>query len=53
MNNVLITNLNRANIQRIKNTLNAKFHIIDLRLYVYYLDIIVIRDRANRTIRLE
>ena len=53
MNNVLITNLNRANIQRIKNILNAKFHITDLELCVYYLDIIVTRNRANRIIRLE
>ena len=53
MNNILIINLNRADIQRIKNTLNAKFYIIDLELYAYYLDIIVTRNRVNRIIYLE
>ena len=53
VDNVLITNFNRADIQRIKDALNVKFYIIDLRPYAYYLGITVIRDRTNRTIRLE
>ena len=53
VNDVLITKSNRANIQRIKKVLNTKFYIIDLRSCVYYLEIIVIRDRVNRIIRLK
>ena len=53
MNDVLITGPNRADIQRIKKALNAKFHMIDLRSCVYYLGITVTRDRANRIIRLK
>ena len=52
VDNVLIIDFNRVDIQRIKDTLNVKFHIIDLRFYAYYLEITVIRDRINRTIRL-
>ena len=53
VDNVLITNSNRVDIQRIKDTLNVKFYVIDLRFYAYYLEITIIRDRTNRTIRLE
>ena len=52
VDNVLITNSNRADIQRIKDTLNVKFYMIDLRFYAYYLEMTVTRDRTNRTIRL-
>ena len=52
IDDVLITGPNRTNIQRIKDALNAKFHIINLELYVYYLGIIVTRDRVNQIIRL-
>ena len=52
VDDVLITNSNRTDIQRIKDTLNVKFYITDLELYAYYLEITVIRDRINRTIRL-
>ena len=53
VNDVLITSFNRNNIQRIKKTLNAKFYIINLRSYAYYLRITITRDRINRIIRLE
>ena len=53
IDNVLITNSNRADIQRIKDALNVKFYIIDLRPYAYYLEMTVTRDRTNRTIRLK
>ena len=53
VDDVLITNFNRVDIQRIKDALNVKFHMIDLRLYAYYLEMTIIRDRTNRTIRLE
>ena len=52
VDDVLIINSNRTDIQRIKDTLNVKFYITDLELYAYYLEITVIRDRINRTIRL-
>ena len=53
VNNILIINLFRPEIQRIKNILNIKFKISDLGLYSYYLSIIVIHDRVNRILRLE
>ena len=52
MNNVLIIDLFRANIQRVKNALYIKFKISDLDFYAYYLDIIISRDRVDRTLRL-
>ena len=52
INNILITNLSRLEIQRVKNTLNIKFKISNLGLYSYYLDITIIRNRVNRTLRL-
>ena len=53
VNDVLIIKFNRIDIQRIKKALNAKFYIINLKSYVYYLKIIIIRDRVNRIIRLK
>ena len=53
VDDILITNSNRTDIQRIKDALNVKFYMIDLRLYAYYLEMTVTRDRTNRTIRLE
>ena len=53
VNDVLIIDLFKTNIQRIKNALYAKFKINDLDSCAYYLDIIVFRDRVNRTLRLK
>ena len=53
MNDVFIIDFFKINIQRIKNTLYAKFKMSDLGFYAYYLDIIVFRDRVNRTFRLK
>ena len=35
----------------IKNKLYKKFKIIDLNLYIYYLDITIIRNYINRILR--
>ena len=53
MNNILIIDRNKSTIQRIKDDFNVKFHIFDLRSYVYYLDIIIKRDRYIDIIRLD
>ena len=53
MNNVFIINRNKSTIRRIKNDLNVKFHIFNLRSYVYYLDIIIKRNRYINIIRLD
>ena len=53
VNKVLIINYNKIVIKRIKNVLNVKFHILDLRLCAFYLNIIVKRDRYNNIIRLK
>ena len=53
VNDVLIIDPFRANIQRVKNTLYAKFKMSDLDSCVYYLNIIIFRDRLNRTLRLK
>ena len=52
MNDILITDLSKIDIQRIKKALNDKFHMFDLRPYVYYLDMIVKRDRVVDILRL-
>ena len=41
VDDVLIKNHNKVIIKRIKDVLNVKFHILNLRLYVFYLSIIV------------
>ena len=53
INDILITDLSKIDIQRIKKALNNKFHMFDLRSYVYYLDIIVKRDRVVDILRLK
>ena len=53
VDNVLIINYNKTVIKRIKNVLNVKFYILNLRLYVFYLSIIVKRNRRNDIIRLK
>ena len=52
VNNVLIINSFKADIQRVKNALYTKFKMSDLDSYAYYLNIIISRDRFNRTLRL-
>ena len=52
INNVLITDLSKIDIQRIKKALNDKFYMFDLRSYVYYLDMIVKRNRVVDILRL-
>ena len=52
VDDVLITGRNKAAIQRIKDSLNAKFNISDLGLYSYYLGITIKRNRTNRLLRL-
>ena len=45
MNDVQIINFNKDDIKRIKKNLNVKFYIIDIRLCIYYLDMIIKRNR--------
>ena len=52
MNNILIINYNKFIIRYIKDNLNVKFYIFNLRSYIYYLDIIIKRDRRINIIRL-
>ena len=52
INDILITDSSRSEIQKTKNTLNAKFKISDLGLYSYYLDMTVTRNHINRILRL-
>ena len=52
VDNVLIINRNKVVIKRIKNVLNVKFYMLNLRLCVFYLNIIVKRNRRNDIIRL-
>ena len=52
VNDILIIDLSKIGIQRIKKALNDKFHMFDLRPCVYYLDMIVKRDRVVDILRL-
>ena len=52
VNDILLANLDKVEIQRIKNKLYNKFEITNLESYIYYLDMIVTRDRTNRILRL-
>ena len=52
MNDILIIDLSKIDIQRIKKAVNNKFYMFDLRSYVYYLDMIVKRDRVVDILRL-
>ena len=45
VDDVLIIDRNKVVIKRIKNVLNVKFHMLDLRLYVFYLNMIIKRNR--------
>ena len=53
MNDVLITDFFKTDIQCVKNTLYIKFKINDLDFYAYYLNIIIFYNRLNRTFRLK
>ena len=53
VNDVFIIDFFKTNIQRIKDALYAKFKINDFGFCVYYLDIIISRDRVNRILRLK
>ena len=53
MNDILIIDLSKIDIQRIKKALNNKFHMSDLRPYAYYLDMTVKRDRVADILRLK
>ena len=44
INNIQIIKFNKNNIKRIKKNLNIKFYIINIKLYIYYLNIIIKRD---------
>ena len=52
MDDILIAGPNKIEIQSIKNKLRKRFEIINLGSCIYYLDMTVIKDRANRIIRL-
>lgn len=52
VDDVLITDRSKAAIQRVKDGLNAKFHMSDLGSYAYYLGMTVKRDRRSDVIRL-
>ena len=52
VDNVLIINRNKVVIKRIKDALNVKFHILNLKLYAFYLSIIIKKNHHNNIIRL-
>ena len=52
IDNILIIDYSKIAIQRVKNKLNIKFHILDLRLYIYYLSITIKRDYYSNIIYL-
>ena len=41
VNNIFIINFNKIDIKRVKNKFNIKFYISNLKLYVYYLNMII------------
>ena len=46
-------NFDKIDIQIIKNKLYKKFKIIDLNLYIYYLDITIAKNHINHILRLK
>ena len=44
VNNIFIIDFNKIDIKYVKNNFNIKFYILKLRLYVYYLNMIVKRN---------
>ena len=53
IDDVLIINYNKIAIKRIKNVLNVKFHIFNLKSYIFYLNIIIKKDHHNNIIRIK
>ena len=53
VDNVLIINRNKVVIKCIKDVLNVKFYMLNLRLYVFYLNIIIKKNHHNEIIRLK
>ena len=53
IDDILIINRNKVIIKRIKDVLNVKFCILNLKSYVFYLNIIIKRDYYNNIIRLK
>ena len=51
INNILFINLDKIDIQAIKDKLYKKFEMIDLNLYIYYFDIMIVKNRINRILR--
>ena len=45
INDIQIINFNKNDIKYIKKDFNVKFYIINIRLYIYYLNIIIKRNR--------
>ena len=52
VDDILITNRNKVVIKRIKNALNVKFHKSNLKLYAFYLNMIIKKNHYNDIIRL-
>ena len=48
VDNLLICNATRIEINKIKEELKAQFYISDLRPFSFYLEMAVIRDYKNR-----
>ena len=53
IDDVLIINRYKIVIKRIRDVLNVKFYILNLKLYAFYLNIIVKRNRYNDIIYLK
>ena len=44
INNIQIIDFNKNDIKYIKKKFNIKFYIINIKLYIYYLNIIIKKD---------
>ena len=53
VNDILLANLNKKEIQNIKNKLNKKFKITNFKFYIYYFEIIIVKNRINRILRFD
>ena len=53
INNILFINFDKIDIQTIKNKLYKKFEIINLNLYIYYLDMTIAKNYVNRILHFE
>ena len=53
IDDILIINRNKVVIKRIKDILNVKFHILNLKSYAFYLNMIIKKNRYNDIIRLK